>query len=120
MRKKSVVGEVGVRVKGVVSGDRMARREERRENREERRANRDERRGGMDGRRRQSDGFEDAEESSDWMFGALFVVLLVFALSPGVLLTIPPGRGGLFMSGTTSTLAAFVHAIVLVALLNIL
>ena len=43
--------------------------------------------------------------------GALF-----FVLSPGVLLTIPPGRGGLFCSGQTSLLAALVHAVVFVAI----
>jgi hypothetical protein len=39
-------------------------------------------------------------------------VVLFFLLSPGVLLTIPPMSGGLFMSGQTSILAAAVHAFV--------
>ena len=39
-------------------------------------------------------------------------VILFFLLSPGVLLTIPPMSGGLFMSGQTSILAAAVHAFV--------
>jgi hypothetical protein len=38
--------------------------------------------------------------------------ILFFVLSPGVLITIPPGS---FFSGRTSTLAAFVHAIVFFA-----
>ena len=38
---------------------------------------------------------------------ALFV-----ALSPGLLLTIPPGSGGLIRSGQTSLEAAFTHALV--------
>ena len=40
--------------------------------------------------------------------------LLFFLLSPGVLLTIPPGSKGLFVSGQTSVLAAAVHAVVFV------
>ena len=40
--------------------------------------------------------------------------LLFFLLSPGVLLTIPPGSKGLFVSGQTSILAAAVHALVFV------
>jgi CDP-diglyceride synthetase len=40
--------------------------------------------------------------------------IIFFLLSPGVLLTIPPGSKGLFMSGQTSILAAAVHAVVFV------
>ena len=40
--------------------------------------------------------------------------LLFFLLSPGVLLTIPAGSRGLWMSGQTSIAAAAVHAIVFV------
>jgi hypothetical protein len=43
--------------------------------------------------------------------------ILFFVLSPGVLLTIPPGTKGLFMSGQTSLVAAAVHAVVFVAAL---
>ena len=46
--------------------------------------------------------------------------LLVFVLSPGVLLTIPSGSRGLFFSGQTSVLAALVHAIVFVAVAYLL
>jgi hypothetical protein len=42
----------------------------------------------------------------------LGIVLLFFILSPGVLLTLPPAGRGIFMSGQTSILAAFVHALV--------
>jgi hypothetical protein len=42
----------------------------------------------------------------------LGVILLFFLLSPGVLLTLPPVGGGVFMSGRTSILAAAVHAVV--------
>lgn len=37
---------------------------------------------------------------------------LFVALSPGLLLTIPPGSGGLIRSGQTSIEAAFTHALV--------
>lgn len=38
--------------------------------------------------------------------------LLFFVLSPGVLLTLPPGSKGVFMSRQTSLLSALVHAVV--------
>jgi len=38
--------------------------------------------------------------------------ILFFVLSPGVLLTLPPGGRGIIMSGQTSVLAALVHAVV--------
>ncbi len=40
--------------------------------------------------------------------------MLFFVLSPGVLLTLPPGSKGVFMSRQTSLLAAAVHAVVFV------
>jgi hypothetical protein len=40
--------------------------------------------------------------------------VLFFVLSPGVLLTLPPGSKGVFMSRQTSLLAAAVHAVVFV------
>lgn len=49
-----------------------------------------------------------------------FKALLFFLLSPGVLLTIPAGSRGLWMSGQTSVAAAAVHAVVFVAALYIL
>ena len=42
----------------------------------------------------------------------LIATALFIALSPGVLLTIPPGKGPLFVSGKTSLVAVFVHAVV--------
>ena len=42
----------------------------------------------------------------------LSTILLLILLSPGVLLTIPPGTKGLFFSGETSFIATVVHAIV--------
>ncbi len=42
----------------------------------------------------------------------LLATALFIALSPGVLLTIPPGKGPLFVSGKTSLVAVFVHAVV--------
>ena len=42
----------------------------------------------------------------------LLITALFIALSPGVLLTIPPGKGPLFVSGKTSLVAVFVHAVV--------
>uniref|UniRef100_A0A6C0BBB3 Uncharacterized protein n=1 Tax=viral metagenome TaxID=1070528 RepID=A0A6C0BBB3_9ZZZZ len=38
--------------------------------------------------------------------------LLFIVLSPGVLLTLPAGSKGVFMSGQTSLLAVLVHAVV--------
>lgn len=45
----------------------------------------------------------------NWWCGVLF-----FILSPGVLLTLPPGSRGIWMSRQTSILAALVHAVVFV------
>jgi hypothetical protein len=42
----------------------------------------------------------------------LVTTSLFLALSPGLLLTIPPGSGGLFRSGQTSIPAAVTHAVV--------
>lgn len=64
--------------------------------------------------------FEDVVDPSYLFSGLLFLVLLIFALSPGVLLTLPPGRGGIFMSGNTSTVAAFVHALLIVFILYVI
>ena len=46
--------------------------------------------------------------------------ILFFVLSPGVLLTIPPGSRGLFLSCQTSVAAALVHAVVFVAVAYLL
>jgi len=53
------------------------------------------------------------------MYHLLVCGLLFFALSPGVLLTIPPCSKGLFLSGQTSILAAAVHAVVFVIVSHI-
>jgi hypothetical protein len=42
----------------------------------------------------------------------LVTTALFIALSPGLLLTIPPGSGGLFQSGQTSLPAALTHSLV--------
>jgi hypothetical protein len=42
------------------------------------------------------------------------LALFFFLLSPGVLLTLPPGSKGVWMSGQTSVAAAAVHALVFV------
>ena len=42
----------------------------------------------------------------------LVTTSLFIALSPGLLLTLPPGSGGVFRSGQTSIPAALTHAIV--------
>lgn len=114
MGNKSIIHDTGARVKNFFGGDN--RRGEGRDSRREVR-------GSRNSMRRQNDGFEDGFENvsdSDWLFGFVFLVLIIVALSPGILLTIPPGRGGLFMSGNTSTIAAFVHAVLLIVLLNML
>jgi hypothetical protein len=69
----------------------------------------------------EDEGFENSDEYDyDLLFGAVFLVFLIFVLSPGVLLTLPPGRGRVFMSGNTSTVAAFVHAVLIVLLLSLI
>lgn len=42
----------------------------------------------------------------------LVTTALFIALSPGLLLTLPPGSGGVFQSGQTSIPAAVTHAVV--------
>jgi len=42
----------------------------------------------------------------------LALVLLFILLSPGFLLTLPPGSNGIFMSCQTSVFAVLVHAVV--------
>jgi hypothetical protein len=42
----------------------------------------------------------------------IVTTVLFLALSPGLLLTLPPGSGGVFRSGQTSLAAALTHAIV--------
>jgi hypothetical protein len=44
----------------------------------------------------------------------LYVFALFVLLSPGVLLTLPPGSRGVFFSGQTSLAAAVVHGLVFV------
>ena len=50
-----------------------------------------------------------------WLCGLLF-----FILSPGVLLTLPPGSRGIWMSRQTSIAAAAVHAVVFVVVAHVL
>jgi hypothetical protein len=50
---------------------------------------------------------------------SLTAFLLFIVLSPGVLLTLPPGSLGVFGSGQTSIVAAIVHAAVFVLLLQL-
>ena len=42
----------------------------------------------------------------------IVTTLLFIALSPGMLLTLPPGSKGVYMSGQTSPASAFVHTVV--------
>lgn len=42
----------------------------------------------------------------------LVTTILFIALSPGILLTLPPGAGGVFRSGETSPVSSVVHAVV--------
>jgi len=46
--------------------------------------------------------------------------VLFILLSPGLLLTIPPGSGGIFMSGQTSIVAVVTHAIVFALIFTLL
>ena len=50
----------------------------------------------------------------------LCLAILFFVLSPGVLLTLPPGSRGVFGSGQTSVMAAAVHAIVFMIAVHLL
>jgi hypothetical protein len=45
---------------------------------------------------------------------------LFFLLSPGVIITLPPGKKGLLFSGQTSVTSAIVHALVFVVVTSIL
>jgi len=56
--------------------------------------------------------------SDSSIVGNLFLLVLLFVLSPGVLLTLPPGKGGIFLSRQTSYTAAFVHALLVVFIIN--
>ena len=48
-----------------------------------------------------------------WTRTDLIVTTVLFlALSPGMLLTLPPGSKGVYMSGQTSPASAFVHTVV--------
>ena len=64
------------------------------------------------------EGFESS--NSDWLLGTIFVTLVIFVLSPGVFLTLPPVRGKIWMSGQTSSVSAFVHALLIALLFNFL
>ncbi len=50
----------------------------------------------------------------------LCLAVLFFVLSPGVLLTLPPGSRGVFASGQTSLAAAAVHALVFMVVAHLL
>ena len=62
------------------------------------------------------EGFESS--NNDWILGTIFVTLFIFVLSPGVFLTLPPVRGRIWMSGQTSCVSAFVHALLIALLFN--
>lgn len=49
-----------------------------------------------------------------------YLAALFFVLSPGVVLTLPPGSKGIFFSCQTSIVAAIVHALVFVLVLCLL
>jgi len=50
----------------------------------------------------------------------LVTTILFLTLSPGILLTLPPGSKGVFMSGQTSVPAALVHTVVFAIVFAIL
>ena len=50
----------------------------------------------------------------------LVTTALFLALSPGLLLTLPPGSGGVFLSGQTSLPAVLTHAIVFAVIFAVL
>jgi hypothetical protein len=50
------------------------------------------------------------------MIEKIIIPFILFqALSPGLLLTLPPGSGGVFTSGQTSVTAVILHALVFIA-----
>ena len=51
------------------------------------------------------------------MMKYIILAILFFLLSPGVLLTLPPVGKKIWMSGETSVMSAFVHAIVFAGIL---
>ena len=51
---------------------------------------------------------------------SITLIVLFFVLSPGVLLTIPAGSRGLYMSRQTSVASAAVHAVLFAVLLKLL
>jgi hypothetical protein len=108
----SVVADVARRLRGRRGGERLERPE-----RPERVERREERREARQARRASRENFEN-ESSSDWFWGSLLLVALLFVLSPGVLLTLPPGAGGVWMSGKTSVAAALVHAVLIAVIFN--
>ena len=50
----------------------------------------------------------------------IVTTVLFLALSPGMLLTLPPGSKGVYMSGQTSPASAFVHTVVFVLVFALL
>jgi len=67
------------------------------------------------------DGGDHTPEPSGFNFsGAFFVAAMFFLLSPGVLLTLPPVGGKIFMSRKTSLAAAAVHAIVFILAIQLI
>tara|TARA_B110000503_G_C6922210_1_gene319175 strand:- start:21 stop:413 length:393 start_codon:yes stop_codon:yes gene_type:complete len=50
----------------------------------------------------------------------LVTTVLFLALSPGLLLTLPPGSGGVFRSGQTSLPAVVTHAVVFAVMFAVL
>ncbi len=54
------------------------------------------------------------------MIQYVYLAILFFVLSPGVLLTLPPVGKKIWMSGETSCLSAFVHSIVFVGILYLI
>jgi hypothetical protein len=118
MPRKSVASHVGEKLtKPSKGGSRRDDHDDSEHN--ERVGSRNERVRDKRARRLDGRGYEGFEvDDSSWLWGTLFLVAVLFALSPGVLLTLPPGKGGVWMSGQTSTTAAFVHAALLALLFN--
>ena len=110
--RHSIANHIDEAVRGCAKSEKNERQRGRSEERHTARM------GGSMRQRRNDDGSEGFQNEDYPIVGNLFLLLLFFVLSPGVLLTLPPGKGGFFMSCQTSYAAAFVHALLLVVLFN--
>ena len=61
---------------------------------------------------------DDYEDEGDWIVGTMILIFIAFILSPGVLLTLPPVGGRIWMTRKTSLTSAFFHAVLIGLVFN--